>query len=45
MWTKWGKERVGQVERVAMETYILPYVKEIASGNLLYDAGAQHSAL
>ena len=23
-----GKERVGQMERVSMETYILPYVKD-----------------
>ena len=28
-WTNWER---------SMETYILPYVKQIASGNLLYDA-------
>ena len=35
-WTNWER---------SMETYILPYVKQIASGNLLYDAGssAQYS--
>ena len=28
-----------------METYTLPYVKEIASGNLLHDAGSPNLVL
>ena len=32
-----GKERVEQIER--------PYVKEIASGNLLYDSGSSNLVL
>ena len=28
-----------------METYTLPYVKQIASGNLLYDAGSSDELL
>ena len=35
----WGKkERVGQMERVAWK-HTLMYIKQIASGNLLYDSG------
>ena len=34
LWTQKVKERVGQIERVAL-TYILPRVKQIASGKLL----------
>ena len=26
----------------SMETYTLPYVKQVASGNLLHDAGSSH---
>ena len=26
-----------------METHTLPYVKQIASGNLLYDVGSSHA--
>ena len=29
----------------SMETYTLPYVKEMASGNLLYDSGNSNWAL
>ena len=34
------KERMGQMEimKCSMETNILPYVKQIASGNFLYDS-------
>ena len=28
-----------------METYTLPYVKQTASGNLLYDAGSSNQVL
>ena len=35
-WTNWER---------SMETYILPYVKQIASGNLLYDTGSSNLAL
>ena len=36
--TPWAKERVGQMERVAWKHIHLPYIKQIASGNLLHDA-------
>ena len=32
------KEKVGCMERVTWK-YTLPYVKQIANGNLLYDSG------
>ena len=35
-----GKERVGQMGRVAWK-HTLPYVKQISSGNFLYDSGTQ----
>ena len=35
-WTNWER---------SMETYILPYVKQIASGNLLYDSGNSNRGL
>ena len=38
---KWAREE-GEGEtngESSMETYILPYVKEIANGSLLYDSG------
>ena len=40
LWTWCGgwKERVGPMERVTWKL-ILPYVKWIANGNLLYDPG------
>ena len=34
-----GARRGGTNGETSMETYTLPYVKYIASGNLLYDAG------
>ena len=34
LWTQWRKERMGQIERGARKQP-LPYVKQIASGNLL----------
>jgi len=33
-----GEEGEGGMNRENMETYTLPYVKEIANGNLLYDS-------
>ena len=36
MWTQPGKERMGQIES-SIGTYTLPYVKQIASGKLLYN--------
>ena len=39
-----GKERVGQIEKVALK-HILPYVKQIARVNLLYDAGNSNLVL
>ena len=38
MQTQWGKERVGQIEKVALK-YIHYHVKQIASGKLLYNTG------
>ena len=39
----WGGEESDTIDQLSrgvhMETYTLPYVKEITSGNLLYDAG------
>ena len=36
LWTNLGKEKVGWIES-GIETYILPYVKQIASGKLPYN--------
>ena len=33
-----GEEGEGGMNGQSMETYTLPYVKEIANGNLLYDS-------
>ena len=41
LWAQWGKEKVGQIERIAWK-HTLPYVKQIASGNFLYDAGSSN---
>ena len=30
---------MGRIERVAMEAFTFPYVKQIANGNLLYGSG------
>ena len=43
LWT-WGNRGLGVEEggtngETSMETYTLPYVKQIASGNLMYDSG------
>ena len=38
---KGRQERVGRTES-SMETYTLPYVKQIAGGNLLYDSGSSN---
>ena len=40
-----GKERVGWIEKVALKTYALPYVKRIAGGKLCITQGPQPSAL
>ena len=37
VWTQLWREKVGQTERVVLKH--IPYVKQIASGNLLQDAG------
>ena len=37
--TQWGKERVGQIERVT-DIYTLPRVKLMASGKLLFSTGS-----
>ena len=39
LWTQGQREegQSGTNEESNMETYILPYVKQIANGNLLYD--------
>ena len=34
-----GEEKSGMNGESSMETYTLPYVKQITSGNLLYDSG------
>ena len=34
------KERVGRIESSSSEKYPLPYVKQIASGQLLHDIGS-----
>ena len=36
----YAKETVGCMEKVNMETYALSYVKWIARGDFLYDAGS-----
>ena len=36
----WGEEREGEMNGdSSMEAHTLPYVKQIANGNLLYDSG------
>ena len=41
----WGEEDGGTNGESSMETYTLPYVKYITSGNLLYDAGSSNPML
>ena len=42
LWTQQGKEKEGQMES-STETYILPYVKQTASGELPWNTGTQPS--
>ena len=44
LWTQLGKERVGPTERAAWK-HKLPYVKQRARGNLLYDARSSNQVL
>ena len=44
-WEAEGEKKGGMTEESGMETYTLPYVKQIASGNLLYDSRTQTGAL
>ena len=40
LWTSVGEEEEGKMNgKGIVEAYTLPYVKQIASGNLLYDSG------
>ena len=43
LWTQWVELRGGTDLETNMETHTLPYVKQIASGNLLYDVGSSHA--
>ena len=40
-----GEGNGGMTWEDSMETYILPYVKQIAGGNLLYDTGSSNPVL
>ena len=41
LWTRVGEEEEGEMNGEGIvEAYTPPYVKQIASGNLLYDAGS-----
>ena len=40
-----GESEGGMICENSIETYTLPYVKQTASGNLMYDAGNQKSVL
>ena len=42
---QWCKERMGQIVESTTKTYTLPYVKQIISGNFLYDAGHTNPGL
>ena len=39
LWTQSRKERVGRIES-SVETYTLPFIKSIASGELLCNTGS-----
>ena len=42
----WEEEREGEMSgESSMEAYTLPYVKQRANGNLLYDSGNSNQAL
>ena len=44
LWTSVGEEEEGKMNgKGIVEAYTLPYVKQIASGNLLYDCTTQGS--
>ena len=45
MWTQWGKERVGQIERVALKHIRYHGYNQIATENLLYHAGSSNPEL
>ena len=40
LWTQWGTQRVGQIERIAWKHVHYQYVKQIASDNLLCKTGS-----
>ena len=40
-----GEGEGGMISENSIETYTLPYVKQIASGNLLYDAESSNPVL
>ena len=40
-----GGRRRRMIEENSIETYTLPYVKQTANGNLLYDAGSSNPVL
>ena len=40
-----GEGESGMNGESSMETYTLPYVKQIANGNLLYDVGSSNQVL
>ena len=44
MWTQGGKESVGMNRERGMEKHPSPCVKQIASGNLLYDSGSSNQS-
>jgi len=39
LWTWQGKEKLGRIEKVVLK-HVLPHVKWIASGKLLYNTGS-----
>ena len=48
LWTQWGREKVGKIERVAWKHIymcVCVCVCKIDSGNLLYDAGSSNQVL
>ena len=42
---KMGKEKLGQIERVVLKHVYLPYIKQKACENLLYDTGNSNLVL
>ena len=44
LWTQGGKERVGQIKRVALK-HTLPHVKQIANEKLMDNTGSSTGAL